>query len=85
MYPSELIKVASTAVNGEPNIVFICTMHNVAKRSDIFLCAKVLMKMFDSRSNIESHFNAMLKAAANRVMFIIMLFEQDVGRACMMV
>ena len=39
-----------------------------------FSCANVLMKMFDSRSNIESHFNAMLKAAANRIMFIIMLF-----------
>ena len=85
LYPSELVKVASTAVNGEANIVFTCTMHNVAKRSNIFLCANVLMKMFDSRSKIESHFNAMLKAAANLIMFIIMLFEPDVGRTCMMV
>ena len=85
LYPSELVKVASTAVNGEANIVFTCTMYNVAKRSNIFLCANVLMKMFDSRSKIESHFNAMLKAAANLIMFIIMLFEQDVGRTCMMV
>ena len=48
-----------------------------------FFCANVLMKMFDSRSNVESHFNAMLKAAAKRIMFIVMLFEQDVGRTCM--
>ena len=36
LYPSELVKVVSTAVNAEANIVFTCTMHNVAKRSNIF-------------------------------------------------
>ena len=27
LYPSELVKVVSTAVNGKANIVFTCTMH----------------------------------------------------------
>ena len=27
LYPSELVKFVSTALNGEANIVFTCTMH----------------------------------------------------------
>jgi len=75
LYPLELVKVISTPVNGEANIVFTCTMHNVATRSKKCLCANVLVKMFDSRSNIESHFNAMLKAASSGIMFIITAFR----------
>ena len=40
LYPSELVKVVSTAVNGETNIVFTCTMHNGAKRSKFFVCKR---------------------------------------------